>query len=156
MGHGGKPVTPTLFGRIQTRIFLALFLGLPITVFYMLAFGAFSAGPGAEDFFKLLLLLAYVNALGCLFDTLWIFLQSFRWDRDWPLAFQFGSGLVEGLAAFALFALDALPGVDYSDGDALRFALHYGTVFLCSFAFLIGPMRVVAPRWRFRGGRVFF
>ncbi len=149
-------MTPTLLGRWQTRVFLMLALGVPITLFYMLAFGAFAAGPDAEGFFKLPLLLVYVNALGFAFDALWIFLQSFRWDRDWPLAFQLFSGITEGAFAFALFASGLLPGAPFADGDALRYALHYGGVFLSSYAFLFGPMRVLFPRWRFRGGRVFF
>lgn len=149
-------MTPTLLGRWQTRIFLLFALGVPITAFYMLVFGAFAMGPSGEGFFKLPLLLLYVNALGLFFDALWIFLQSFRWDRDWPLAFQLGSGVIEGATAFALFASGVLPGAPFESGDSVRYLLHYGTVFLSSYAFLFGPMRVLFPRWRFRGGRVFF
>ena len=146
-------MTPTLIGRWQTRVFLMLVLGGPLTLLFMLVFGAFNASDSA-GVFKLPLLLAYVIAIGFVWDWLWIYLQGWRWDRDWPLAFQFASGVVEGFAIFGLFAAGVLPGITFADGDAVRFSLHYGTIFWVTYWFMLGPMRVVFPRWRFRGGRI--
>ena len=137
-------MTPTLVGRWQTRLFLQLFVGGPLTAFWTLLFG----GP------KLALLLAYVTALGLALDALYIALQSLRWDRDWPLAFQLAGGCAEGALLFALFRAHALPGAPWGPGDTARFVAHYGSVFAVSSCVLFGPMRVLFPRWRFRGGRV--
>jgi hypothetical protein len=33
-------------------------------------------------------------------------------------------------------------------------AAHYGLVFVATFIVVHGPIKVLLPRWRFRGGRV--
>jgi hypothetical protein len=152
MGARGAAVTPTLSGRWQTRIFLAVVLGVPITALYMLAYGSFDLPPEDPATWKLPLLLATVTSLGLAWDVLYIFLQSLRWDRDWPLAFQWLSGAVEGGVVLALFQADVIPGVTYADGDWWRFGLHYTTIWWTSWVALFGPLRVFFPRWRFRGG----
>jgi hypothetical protein len=152
VGKRERAMTPTLMGRWQTRVLLMLVLGALPTVVYMAAFGAFEAG--GRGTWKLPLILAYAIAVGLVWDVPYVAVQSLRWDRDWPYAFQFASGIFEGCVLFGLFAGDLLPGVVYEPGDAWRFALHYGTVFLLTFGFVFGPMRVLFPRWRFMGGRV--
>jgi hypothetical protein len=145
LGAGHRAMTPTLMGRWQSRVVLMLALGAVPTAVYMAAFG---------DTAKLPLVLAYAIGLGLVWDVLYIAIQSLRWDRDWPYAFQFASGVFEGCVLLALFAAGLLPGLKYEDGDAPVFVVHYGTVFLLTFAFLFGPMRVFFPKWRFRGGRL--
>ncbi|MGK0348682.1 MAG: hypothetical protein ACI855_004774, partial [Myxococcota bacterium] len=34
------------------------------------------------------------------------------------------------------------------------FPLHYGIIWLAGFLFVQGPIYVVFPRWRYRGGRI--
>jgi hypothetical protein len=34
------------------------------------------------------------------------------------------------------------------------FPLHYGIIWLAGFLFVHGPIYVVFPRWRYRGGRI--
>lgn len=150
VGRGERAVTPTLAGRWQTRLALALLVGVPLTLLWSLAFGVLSSASPA----KLFVLLGYATALGLLFDPLWIALQNLRWDRDWPLAFQFLGGCLEGSVLFALFSRGWLPGAPWMAGDATRFGLHYGSVLVGMLLVLLGPMRVLFPTWRFRGGRV--
>jgi hypothetical protein len=147
-------MTPTLPGRWQTRVALLWTIGLALTALYTWLFGLLDAGWRSPAFWSLVILLGYVTLLGLAWDVLYDFLQGFRWDGDWPLAFHFVCGIVEGLLVFALFRLDLLPGLSYHAGDGWRFLVHYGSVFWCTYWWVFGPMRVLVPRWRFRGGEL--
>ena len=148
-------MTPTLLGRWQSRTVLFWTVGLVITLIYMLIFGTIGIGGKVPDAWKLLVLLGYVNLIGIAWDALYIYLQGFRWDGDWPLAFQFGFGLIEGIFIYILFQLNWLPGAKFGDGDFWRFFFHYGTVWFWVNWCLFGPLRVIVPGWRFNGGEVF-
>lgn len=138
-------MTPTRAGRWQTRLFLLGTVGVFATALFGLLFGDF-ATPFA--------LLGYVLAAGLAWDALYDFLQSFRWDRDWPPAFQVAAGVAEGAAIWLLVGQAGLPGV--ADGLTLgRFVAHYGAVWLLAFLCSQGPMRLLFPRWRFNGGELF-
>lgn len=147
-------MTPTLRGRWQTRIALLGTLGLAITAGYMWRIGAWQLGPRQPTFYMLPVLLSYVALIGLLWDLLYVYLQGFRWDRDWPLSFAFFCGIAEGALIFALFRLDWLPGAQYQTGSWRLFLLHYGTVFWVVYWWQFGPMRVLFPRWRFNGGEL--
>ena len=147
-------MTPTLAGRWQTRLFLLLTFGLVITLFFGWLF---------KDYLTPLALLIYVLILGFGWDIIYQFLQSFRWDRDWPPLFQFLAGLVEGLfvwllvqmlADVPLFGQTGLPGVG-SGLTFVRFLAHYGTVWLFTFLITQSFIRIIFPDWRFRGGQWF-
>lgn len=147
LGPGGGAVTPTLMGRIQTRWFLLLVIGVPWTLALML-FGLLSG----EAYLDLLLGGLRVLGLVGLLGTLWEFgyhgLQQFRWEKDWPALFGLLTIINEGLALWLVMALLALPlGV-------LGWT-HFVTTWLLMWVFVNGPMRVLAPRWRYHGGRLF-
>jgi hypothetical protein len=133
---------------------LLLTFGLVITLFFGWLF---------DDYLTPLALLVYVLILGFGWDILYQFLQSFRWDRDWPPLFQFLAGMVEGafvwllvqlLTDLSLFGQSGLPGVG-SDLTFLQFLAHYGTVWLITFLITQSFMRIFFPDWRFRGGQWF-
>jgi hypothetical protein len=158
MGEGRKTMTPTLSGRWQTRLVLMWTVGLVVTLLLMLVLilsGTLPANPLNLGFWKLIVLLFYVTLVGLVLDPLYIFIQGFHWDRDWPLAYQFLAGLAEGIIVLVLFASGLLPGAPYGPSDGWIFALHYLLVWQITFWWLFGPMRVVFPRWRFRGGQFF-
>ena len=149
-------MTPTLPGRWQTRVVLLWTIGLIVTIFYMWVFGTLRLGPSNPRFWLLPALLGYVTLIGLLWDVLYNYLTQFRWDRDWPLAFHFVAGIIEGVLILILFRFNLLPGVRYEDGDWWRFLLHYGTIWFITYWWVFGPQRVVQPRWRFNGGEVFY
>lgn len=97
--------------------------------------------------------LAYVLGFGLVWDVVYIALQRLRWDRDWPAAFQVAAGVWEGLWLYAAISIFRLPGID-DPVPASVFAAHYGIIWLVTFLWVQGPMRVVFPYWRFHGGRV--
>jgi hypothetical protein len=140
-------MTPTLIGRWQTRLLLLTLVGLPIT----LPFTVGILGPGESPIFFLILL--YVMLVGLLWDVVYDFLQQFRWDRDWPGAFQLLAGIGEAVFLGALFKSIPLPGLISEDISLKWFALHYICVWLGVYIASQSLMRIVFPRWRFRGGK---
>jgi hypothetical protein len=144
-------VTPTLAGRWQTRALLLGTVGVAVSI----AFGRWSG-----DVRTPLVLLAYVFVLGLGWDVLYQRLQARRWDRDWPPAFQLAGGVAEAALLWWLlndvllwWLLDRAwpPGISRRI-TAEAFALHYSAVWLAMFVAVQGPIRVLLPRWRFRGG----
>lgn len=149
---------PTLFGRWQTRIYLTLFVGLWVTalVTYLL-WQFYPDFSGAEyTFWRLarttFTILAMVLVIGLVWDLIYMLIQKPRWDRDWPFAFQFLSGIWEGVIIYLIIRFIALPFLpDVPPLDA--FSIHYLSVFLISFAVLFGPLKTAFPVWRYHGGQ---
>ncbi|NCJ08103.1 hypothetical protein GS597_16630 [Synechococcales cyanobacterium C] len=141
-------MTPTLLGRWQTRILLFLTVGLLLT----LPFGLGWIGPGGTAFFAILF---YLLGLGLGWDVLYIYLQKFRWDQDWPAAYQWLAALWEGLVIVLLFEAMAisLPGVDAEAFQLGWFLLHYMVVWVGIFLASQSLMRLLFLHWRFRGGQ---
>ena len=145
-------MTPTLSGRLQTRLLLFVFIGLPVTlVFSRLWFGAVIALP--------FMILLWINVVGAVLDPLWIYLQHRRWDRDWPFVFQFFSMWLEALVAIAIILADVAPFLPQReaipDGTALMGVLLLFTiVFVLSFVALLGVLQIFLIRWRFNGAEL--
>jgi hypothetical protein len=141
-------MTPTLFGRWQTRIFLFATVGVAISLPFVL--GIFGANAGVVFFG----VLGYIAAFGLVWDGLYIYIQQFRWDRDWPAVFQLAAGIWEALFFAVVAKFIGLPGVP-RDFPLGWFALHYSLVWLGIFSASQTLMRILFPRWRFRGGQLF-
>ncbi len=145
-------MTPTLYGRWQTRSLLLFLLGLPIT----LAFGQYFRAHRTT-----LLLLVCVLVLGWFWDILYHGLQQLRWDHDWPALFQLLAGIAEGVTLWLLLQYTSLASSLQiplasvsSEGLAFsQFAAHYSCVWLAVFLASHSVMRVVFPQWRYQGGR---
>lgn len=142
-------MTPTLFGRWQTRLFLFTTIGVVIT----LPFYAGLIGPPINaGYFRIL---TYLAIFGFGWDILYNYLQKFRWDRDWPGALQLLAGIWEAVFVACLVHLFGLPSVPKEDLSLPWFALHYSLVWLGMFIASHTLMRILFPRWRFRGGQIF-
>lgn len=152
---------PTLKGRWLTRILLFVWIGLPVTLIFSLLI----AGPRSPQLplletnyeilpFQILSLLLIV---GLLLDPVYIYFQQYRWERDWPFAFQFFFSIIEFLIVLALVAWGVL---DFTgsplDRDTpetyLLITLHFACVFIPSFIALLGFIQIFMIRWRFKGG----
>lgn len=137
-------MTPTLFGRWQTRTLLLLtfgpFLTLPFVLFFRLT-------P--------LLILGMVLCFGYCWDILYQVIQSGRWDCDWPPAYQLLAGIWEGAFVFLVSALlGRVFGVFAVPFPV--FLIHYGLVWIVTFLMSQSLMRIVFPNWRYRGGQWLF
>ena len=141
-------MTPTIFGRWQTRIVTLATLGAIAT-----AIIAFAKG-GDPSIIMFFMVLVYVAAIGLAWDLIYIALQRLRWDRDWPAAFQVANGIVEGIFIFVIIEYIGLPEIEEGSVPLWVFAIHYGSVWFAAFVWVQGPMRAIFPRWRFSGGRL--
>ena len=134
-------MTPTLFGRWQTRLLLFSTIGVLITIPF-----------GKAIYF---LVLGYIVIFGLFWDIVYDRLQKFRWDRDWPGAYQLLAAIWEAIFFFLISQTIELPLLETSDFKIGNFALHYSLVWLGLYIASQTVMRIFFPRWRFRGGRWF-
>ncbi|BAY90992.1 MULTISPECIES: hypothetical protein [unclassified Tolypothrix] len=141
-------MTPTLFGRWQTRLLLLATVGVLVSLPF--AMGLIGPGPNSVYF----LILTYVAIFGLGWDVLYNYLQKFRWDRDWPAAYQLFAGIWEFIFVYCgvkLFGFLPIP-IPKEELPPHIFLLHYSIVWLAVFFSSQSLMRIIFPRWRFRGG----
>ncbi|HEY9849180.1 MAG TPA: hypothetical protein V6D28_06960 [Leptolyngbyaceae cyanobacterium] len=142
-------MNPTLLGRWQTRLLLFSTVGIAITLPFALGI----IGPFASQTY--FWILAYLAIFGLGWDILYNYLQQFRWDRDWPAVYQLIAGIWEGIFFWLILTVIPLPlpGIEKEFVDIGWFMRHYGLVWLGIFVVSQTIMRILFPRWRFRGGQ---
>ena len=140
-------MTPTLLGRWQTRLFLLSTVGLIITLFFY--GGLLGSHPRSSIYFWILI---YVGVFGFFWDLLYNYLHKLLWDHDWPGAIQFFACLAEGLILGLFCKYIGLPYIDQDRFDVGDFIFHYSLVSIVAFLTSWVIMRLLFPRWRFRGG----
>ena len=132
-------MTPTLYGRWQTRLLLLFSIGVPITALFAWFYS--SSTP--------FILLWWVLIFGFGWDVLYNHLQNRRWDRDWPPTLQLAAGIVEAIwLAIVVYWISPL-----QSPLPATFIMHYSAVWIATFFASQSIMRLIFPRWRFRGGR---
>lgn len=140
-------MTPTLLGRIQTRWLLLVLVGVPwVLVFspFLLLFTDASL-PVVYDLGFVSLLL--VGLLGTGWEVIYHLLMQLRWEKDWPTLF----GLITAVNEFVVLVL-VLFALDYN--EFVPVLLLFFSLWLWMWLVSNGPLRVLLPRWRYRGGRV--
>jgi hypothetical protein len=143
-------MVPTLVGRIQTRIFVLAIVGSVLTLLVTPVLpGQTSLATGYRTTFTVL---GAVAVLGIGWEFIYHGLQQFRWEKDWPTFFGLVTVVNEGALVFTLGSLGLLPGIAPIGLGA--FLIHFLVVWLGSWIFVNGPIRVPLLRWRFNGGRV--
>ena len=135
-------MTPTLLGRWQTRLWTLGTVGLLITFFFAAAF--VSDVP--------FVILFWVALLGLGWDAVYNLVQRRRWDSDWPPVYQLGAGVLEGVVLYILIKSGVVLGVP-PEVTGWMFLSHYTTVWFSTFLMTQGPLRILYPQWRFRGGQ---
>lgn len=149
---------PTLKGRIQTRLLLFCLVGIPVTIL----FGLWQSGPAPAGpvIWLFLLFLVTINLLGLILDPVYMFIQSFRWDRDWPFAYQLFFSILEFVVILVLARQGAIPwlGAMAATGAPVvgigLATLHFLCVLVPTYLALLGPLSVFLIRWRFKGGEI--
>ena len=142
-------MTPTLIGRWQTRLFLFATIGIFIT----LPFFALKIGDQPRSIY--FWILGYITCFGFFWDILYIKIQEFRWDQDWPGAFQLLAAIWEGLFLVTLIKIIGLPGIPSAKFNLGLFIFHYSCVWFGVFIVAQSLLRILFPHWRFRGGQWF-
>ncbi len=141
-------MTPTLAGRLQTRLFVGMFAGAPIALLLAAAVPGATSRPEASVIHLAILTLTIV--LGFIWELAYHGLQQLRSERDWPS----GLALLVGVPELALVHqfCDVMAIADSM--SVLRFVLVTGVIWASIWAATQSAIRVVAPMWRFRGGRL--
>ncbi len=139
-------MTPTLLGRIQTRLFLLLVFGLGWTVLVtpVLPAGQASLSEVYTITLSAIITTAIVGVV--LWEPLYHLLQQLRWEKDWPTSLGLLLGVPEGLLVFWLLASEESVPV-------LAYVLHFGSTWILLWFAAAGPLRILFLRWRYRGGR---
>lgn len=142
-------------GRWQTRIIVFLFVGLPATLLFALAWIGDRSDSGFSTVF---LILSTVFLVGMALDIVYFTIQSLRWENDWPFVLHLFFSICEFLIVLVLMAFDLLPFAPASviSGAAMRVTLimHFILVLSLSVLVLLGPLQVFLPRWRYNGGEI--
>ena len=143
-------MVPTLFGRIQTRIFS---LGV-IGSLWLLILSPFLPQNAStkEKYDATFLVLGMVIALGIGWEFIYHGLQQFRWEKDWPALFGLITAIPEGILVWMLL-VKVMPDSLVKPNGA-SYVIAFATVWLIVWIFVNGPMRVPFIHWRFRGGRL--
>lgn len=152
---------PTLKGRWQTRILLFLWIGVPVTFLFSLYIAGFRSPqlPVLGWRYEILpfQILSLLLIVGLILDPVYIYFQQFRWERDWPFAFQFFFTIIEfvivlGLVWWGILDFADPRGVPETTGQYVLFTVHFGLVFIPTFIALLGFVQIFMIRWRFKGG----
>jgi hypothetical protein len=151
---------PSFSGRIMTRLFLLTFIGVPVVLilgFFLpvrTAPGASSSEIRTDIWDAGLVTLFFVALIGCVvWEPIYHGLQQYRWEKDWPNLFVLLLGIPEGIVAYYVVR-EWGPTPEFAKVEAGGFTLMFACVWIASWLFVIGPIRVVFLRWRFHAGRL--
>ena len=148
---------PTLFGRIQTRIFATLVIGGLWSLFLALWLPGTDGAPYSFKFKALFGLLMVLTVLGIGWELIYHGLMQFRWEKDWPTLFGLVTLVNEGLLAYWLAGHHGFRHgwvrYDYGIPKSV-FLWAFLTTWIVIWLWVNGPMRIFTVHWRFRGGRL--
>jgi len=144
-------MVPTLFGRLQTRIFLLATVGVLVTAIITPILPV--SAPLATKYKTTFIVLAAVCVVGIVWELIYHFLMQFRWEKDWPSGFGLITIVNEGIVIWLLLHFGLIPGIDTAPPIA-AFLIQFIRVWLAVWVVANGPMRVPFIRWRFHGGRL--
>lgn len=144
-------MVPTLFGRIQTRLWLLAFVGGLITLLLTPVLPMRAAL--SDKYQATFVVLGAVAAIGIAWELLYHLLMQWRWEKDWPTLLGLVTAIPEGILVGYLATQGMLPFLPGPIAP-LTFVIHFIVVWLGVWLIANGPMRVPFIRWRFRGGRL--
>lgn len=153
-------MTPTLNGRIQSKLFLLLIIAPLWTLVITLVLVPLVSGSDASMtasygvvLVNALQVLVWTAVVGILWEFLWHALQQRRWEKDWPILYGMLQFIPEGIVIFFIVN-PAFGGLTTAGGvPTAAFVVHFITTVLVTWAWINGPHRVFFIRWRFEGGR---
>lgn len=154
-------MTPQLLGRLQTRVIVT---GLVGGLWALVVTPALPRPAWAGDRLSLsemyrmtLSGLGLVIAVGLAWEVVYHGLQQLRREKDWPSLFALLTMANEGLSTWlVLHAIGVVPGPLGARSPFLwPYVAFFMSTWLVVWLFVQGPIRVIAPRWRYRGGRFF-
>lgn len=154
-------MTPRLFGRLQTRVIVTVLVGgLWALVVTPALFRPTWDGDRLSlgSMYKMTLSgIGVVAVVGLVWELVYHGLQQLRRDKDWPSLFGLLTMVNEAVSTWlVLHAIGVVPGPLGRTSPFLGvYVAFFVTAWVVVWLFVQGPIRVVAPRWRYRGGRFF-
>lgn len=151
-------MTPTLMGRIQTRIFLVAVIG-SIWTLLITPLLPVDAPLDIKYTVTYRVLLAF-GLCGIVWECIYHGLMQLRWEKDWPAFLTILLIVPEGFVVWLLMRFGVLgPSAEAIARNLVEFALlsfliHFVTTYYVAFLWSNTFMRVQSIRWRFRGGRL--
>lgn len=143
-------MTPTLLGRWQTRLLLFVLIALPVTALFSLFLDLAEVGRFWDPF-------AFITAMtviGLVLDPVYVQIQRFRWDNDWPFAFQFFFTILEFLITVGAMNAGLLDPVLVDRIGFGTAVTQFTLIFIPSFLALLGGVQIFLLQWRFKGGEL--
>lgn len=141
-------MTPTLAGRIQTRVLLLGTVGLLWTIIVVPILPRFGA-PIGDVYAATITAIVIVAILGIGWEALYHLIQQYRWEKDWPILFGLLTGIPESIVTLVVVSALFVPSP-----NVITFFLHFFSTWIVVWLVANGPLRVVLLRWRFNGGRI--
>lgn len=134
-------MTPSLVGRLQTRFVLMAVIGLMWTVL----FGAAVFDSLVDGFVGL----GILTALGLAWEVIYQSWQQKRFDKDWPPIFQLMAFVPEAIVGWPVLGLAGV-----QPASMPSYFWYFGGLWLIVWLVMQGPLKVLAPRWRYAGSRI--
>lgn len=147
-------MTPSLFGRIQSRIILVLGIGWPLSLLLALVLPRPAEDTTYRQMLTVFLAAVLITAIvGVVWEFVYHGLQQFRWEKDWPTVFGVLTIFNEGLVVYFLLRF-GIPW-DFGEIPLKTFIPMFLIVWAAVWIIANGPLQIVTLRWRYRGGRFF-
>ncbi len=152
-------MTPTLLGRIQTRLVATIAVGGAWVALVGWLFPAPDDLSVGQVYVALYVALIVVAVLGVAWELGYHGLQQLRWEKDWPTGLGLVTAVSEGAVAYLVLdaglPIDVRPGGPNGPGSfpLATFLWMFATTWIVVWAFVNGPIQILALRWRYRGGR---
>lgn len=146
-------MTPTIWGRLQTRVWIAVTVGVVWTTAIAAALPR-PAGVSAASAYRIAMeALGLMTLAGLGWELVYHLIQQVRWDKDWPSLFALITVINEAVPLwFLLHALQVIQGTTGLSSPALPFYASYvASTWLVIWLFMQGPIRVMHVRWRCNG-----
>ena len=145
---------PTLLGRIETRIFALALIGSIAQLIFSPVLPHTDGAPLGTLYKITFAILITTIVLGIVWEFIYHALMQFRWEKDWPTLFGLITIINEGAAG--LVRHQGQPGARAfpSSCRSRRSSSTSLIVWMLTFLFVNGPMRVPFVFWRHRGGRL--
>lgn len=146
-------MTPTLLGRIQTRILLVLSVGVLWGAVIAPVLPTRKGTSLGDVYWAVGVALGLVLVVGMAWELVYHAVQQFRWEKDWPTIFGLLTGLTEAAVVYVLMDSGVVTE-RVANVHPPAFVIHFATTWLLIWAVAQGPLQIVFLRWRFRGGRL--
>ncbi len=147
-------MTPTLGGRIQTRLVLMSSIGLLWTLIISGLLPHPDSMPIRTVYRITLVTSIATTLLGIVWEFVYHAVQQLRWDKDWPSMLGLLTGPIEAVPVWlVIHGLSLVPGEGGLSSAILPlYIIHFGSTWLLLWLVGLGPLHIVQPRWRFEGG----